>query len=310
MKKTLFVLFIYSLAMQVSAAETEVNSEQVRAFIAKTGTILYAPVDLDIQEKRTVILSGLKNDKNDCIIQNKESVASPNEIPAGHSLITIELAHNPDSCESLVYKGTVPSNIRIAPPKGIDRTQTQDSIPEKSDDSVGTQEYKPDTRLINGEFGKVPLSYSTSNATQTATAHAVWTDGNHPIMQSLNYEIEVNSVKDEITYSNGFCSGGTITVANEYYWFSPSGWSLDQSSAWYYGHNCNASPGFAFVGARAKYNNAIFPGCSPGVHTNYEPNEVKIGNLGGVTWDQNIYRSGVMQGCGEYLRLYFLNSYQ
>ncbi|MGH9879199.1 MAG: hypothetical protein ACRD5H_16335 [Nitrososphaerales archaeon] len=99
-------------------------------------------------------------------------------------------------------------------------------------------------------------------------------------------------------------------MTNEYYWLFPSCWSLDQSSAWYYGHNCNPSPGYAFVGARAKYNNTVFPGCIPGVYTNYEPSEVKVGNLGGATWNQNIYKSGVMQGCGEYLRFYFLNSYQ
>ncbi|MGH8433019.1 MAG: hypothetical protein ACRERX_00735 [Pseudomonas sp.] len=59
-----------------------------------------------------------------------------------------------------------------APPKEIDRTQIQDSIPEKSDGSVGAQEYKPNTRLINEELGKAPLSYSTSNAAQTAIATA------------------------------------------------------------------------------------------------------------------------------------------
>lgn len=112
MKTTLLALSICALSMQVSSAETEISPEQARALITKAGTILYAPVDLDIQGKRTVILSGSKNDKNDCIIKNQESVTSPDEIPAGHSLITIELAHNPDSCESLVYKGTIPSNIR------------------------------------------------------------------------------------------------------------------------------------------------------------------------------------------------------
>jgi len=312
-KKSLVVIYATLFSINAMAAEIEVTPEQERDFLAKRGTIVYAPVDLNIKNKKTILLSGVKNAQNHCIIQNQESISSASELPQGYSLITIELAHNQLSCESLVYKGIVPSNIRQAPPSTPKKNKANEQIPESSDGNKINQSSTINTlpMIQYGSSSTSPTAEISSTARMAAVAHTVWTDGNHPIMQAINYEIEVNSIRNEITAPYNFCSGGAFfTASNEPYELWLTGWSLDPSSTWNYGHNCSVSPGIAFVGANAMFSNTIFPGCSPGVYTNYQPNAVTIKSVGGATWNQNIYKSGVIQGCGEYLRFYFLNSYQ
>lgn len=323
---TLLLCFLYHAASNSALAQTilgmqEVTLDQEREFLGLRDTVVYAPVDLMIEERRTLLHLGARNAAGDCEFQETYT-SLPEEWKDGYSSVTVEVGYNPALCQRLLYSGWITKQQSLPKPSDEPLRQDQKMLLPGPQGQQSDSIFDASPLPVPPEYGGTdpngytkPLLRAASSTSYTAKAHARWTDGYHPLMQALDAELDVNYVDTETNFQKNFCSGIALVVSTSFWsrwytgWYLASGsWDRGYAYTHYYdsGGTYLYSTGNAHNLMYAVFSNFVFPGCQvAGVSTNYQPNGMRIDSQSGaVTWQQTITKSGQMIGCGNYLRLY------